>query len=252
MKRFQFLLIVAGFAILALVLAQPVKATIATQQAQIGFTIIVNVTPSPMPSATPTPPLLGYALQQAQSTGGRPSIGSLSLRRVTPDLARSFHAESLQFEGGSTLVAQAQVQHSVLVQAEVTPNPKATILYTQVGGSGGSSVTLNQVAGTTEQYACAFTVTVDMVTAWSLEQGLSADFASGFPGKDLANDTYKNSATPLPTSTPYVVYPDDGSEWSLMATGSAMTTYCVTLTLTIPGTTEEGTYSTNAIYTLFN
>jgi hypothetical protein len=250
MKRFKFFLIVAGFAILALVLAQPVKATIATQQAQIGFTIIVNVTPSPMP--TPTPLLLGDARQQAQPASGRPSIGTVSLRRITPDLARSFHAENLQFEGGATLVAQAQVQHSVLVQAEVTPNPKATILYTDVGGSGGSSVTLNQIAGTTEQYACAFTVTVDMTTAWSLEQGLSADFAAGFPGKDLANNTYKNSATPMPTSTPYVVYPDDGSEWSLMATGSSMTTYCVTLTLTIPGTTDEGTYSTNAIYTLFN
>ncbi len=248
MKRFQFFLIVAGFAILALVLAQPVKATIATQQAQIGFTIIVNVTPSPMPTGTG----LAYAPQQATATSERPSIGSLSLRRIMPDLARGFRAENLQFDGGSTLVAQAQVQHSVLMQAEVTPNPKATILYTDVGGSGGSSVTLNQTAGTTAQYPCAFTVTVDMTTAWSLEQGLAADFAAGFPGKDLANDTYKNSATPLPTSTPYVVYPDDGSEWSLMATGSSMTTYCVTLTLTVPGTTDEGTYSTNAIYTLFN
>jgi hypothetical protein len=251
-KRFQFLLIVAGFAILALVLAQPVKATISTQQAQLGFTIIVNVSPSPMPSATPTPPLLGYAPQQAQSTGGRPSIGSLSVRRITPDLARGFHAENLRFEGGSTLVAQAQVQHSVLVQAEVTPNPKATILYTDVGGSGGSSVTLNQIAGTTEQYPCAFTVTVDMLTTWILDEGISNDFATDFPGKDLANDTYNQVATPLPTSTPYVVYADDGSVWSQMATGTTKTTYCVTLTLTVPGTTPEGTYSTNAIFTLFN
>jgi hypothetical protein len=250
MKRFQFFLIVAGFAILALVLAQPVKATISTQQAQIGFLIIVNVTPSPMP--TPTPLLLGYASQHAQPTGGRPSIGTVSLHRITPDLARGFHAESLQFEGGSTLVAQAQVQHSVLVQAEVTPNPKATILYTDVGGSGGSSVTLNQIAGTTEQYPCAFTVTVDMLTTWVLDEGISSDFAGDFPGKDLANNTYNSVATPLPTSTPYVVYADDGSVWSQMATGTAKTTYCITLTLTVPGTTPEGTYSTNAIFTLFN
>jgi len=248
MKRFQFLLILAGFVMLALVLAQPVKATIATQQAQIGFTIIVNVTPSPMPSSTG----LVYVPEQAPATEGRPSIGSMSARRLTSSLARGFQAENLQFEDDSTLVAQAQVQNPLLVQAEVTPNPKATILYTDVGGTGGNSVTLNQTAGTTVQYACAFTVTVDMTTAWSLEQGLSNDFASGFPGKDLANDTYKNSATPLPTSTPYVVYADDSSEWSLLGSGSTMTTYCVTLTLTVPGTTSEGTYSTNAIFTLFN
>jgi len=248
MKQFRLLLIVAGFVMLALVLAQPVKATISTQQAQIGFTIIVNVTPSPMPSSTG----LVYVPEQAPAMEGRPSIGAISARRLTPSLARGFQAEDLQFEGGSTLVAQAQVQHSVLVQAEVTPNPKATILYTDVGGNSGSSVTLNQTAGTTVQYACAFTVTVDMTTTWVLDQGISSDFATGFPGKDLANDTYKNSATPLPTSTPYVVYADDGSVWSQMATGTTESTYCVTLTLTVPGTTSEGTYSTNAIYTLFN
>jgi hypothetical protein len=247
MNRFRLLLVAIGLVVLGITLTEPVKATIATQQAQIGFTIIVNVTPSPMPTGTP---LLGYAPQKASATSGRPSIGAVSLRRVTPDLRRAFRAESLQFDGGSTLVAQAQVQHGVLVQAEVTPNPKATILYTDVGGSYSTSVVLNQTAGTTAQYPCAFTVTVDMLSTWVLDEGLSADFASDFSGKDLANNTY--ASTPLPTSTPYVVYADDGSVWSQMATGTTKMTYCVTLTLTIPGTTDAGAYSTNAVYTLYN
>lgn len=240
MRQFRILLIVAGFVMLALVLAQPVKATISTQQAQIGFTIVVNVTPSPV----------AYVPRASLGGSNQGIVASTSLQRISPSLARGFRAESLQFEGGSTLVAQ--VQHSVLVQAEVTPNPKGAILYTDVGGNPGSSVTVNAVAGTTQQYPCAFTVTVGMTTTWVLDEGLSNDFASGWSGKDLANDTYISAATPKPTSTPYVVYADDGSVWSQMATGTAMTTYCVTLTLTVPGTTDSGTYSTNAVYTLFN
>ncbi|MGB6986745.1 MAG: hypothetical protein WBD74_12295 [Candidatus Aquilonibacter sp.] len=247
MNRFRLLLVAIGLVVLGIALTQPVKATIATQQAQIGFTIIVNVTPSPMPTTTP---LLGYAPQHTSDASGRPSISAVSLRRAMPDLRRAFRAESLHFDGGSMLVAQAQVQHGVLVQAEVTPNPKATILYTDIGAAPASSVTLDQTAGTTVQYACAFTVTVDMLTTWVLDQGLSNDFASDFSGKELANNTY--AATPMPTSTPYVVYADDGKVWSQMATGTTKTTYCVTLTLTIPGTTDSGSYSTNAIYTLYN
>ncbi len=240
MKRFQLLLIAVGVVILGLVFAQPVRATIQTLQTQIFITVVVNVTPSP----------IGYLPHQAPVQNGQPVITSISLGRALP-ANRAFRAEGLHFTGDSTTVAQAQVQHGVLVQAEVTPNPKGTLLY-----SNQSSVTANIIAGTSMQIVCAFTVTVDSTKAWSLDEGLATDFSGvsdgdpvGFSGTNLANDTYK--ATPLPTSTPYVVYEDDGSKWSLVGTGSVMTTYCVTLTITVPGSTLAGPYSTNAVYSLY-
>jgi hypothetical protein len=236
MMRLRLLLIAAGVVILGIVFAQPVKATITTQESQIAVTVVVNVTPSP----------LAYNPAAAPAAGGQSAITSkFSLRRITPALAPALDAQSLQFGPGSVVVAQAQ--SPLLVQAEVTPNPKATILY-----SNNNSVVINAIAGSTVQIPCAFTVTIDMTTAWSLEQGLSNDFSSDFNGNNLANDTYVNSATPKPTSTPYVVYADDGSEWSLAGSGSTLTTYCVTLTLTVPGDVTAGTYSSNVIYTLYN
>jgi hypothetical protein len=240
MNRFRFLLIALGMAVLGIVLTRPVHATIQTLQSQIGVDIIINVTPSPMPSGTG----LVYVPQQAPAQSGQPVIASVALGRAVPSRG-AFRAESLHFD--STAVAQAQVQNPLLVQAEVSPNPKATLLYS----SPGSSVIINQVAGTTQQWTCVFEVTIDTSKAWTLEQGLSNDLASSFPGKDVANNTYLMAATPKPTATPYVVYPDDGNEWSLTGTGSAFTTYCVTLTITIPGAVTQGTYSTNAIYSLY-
>ncbi|MGA7746332.1 MAG: hypothetical protein WBA06_06640 [Candidatus Aquilonibacter sp.] len=238
MKRAQLVLVALGIAILGIVLTQPVKATIQTQQAQIVVNVVVQVVGTP----------IGYVPHQAPAQGGL-TIAS-ALRRAVPSVQRAFNAEGLHFEGdSSTLVAQAQVQHSVLVQAEVTPNPKGTILVTNV-----PNVTVTAAPGQTVRVtpACSLTVTVNMTTAWSLEEGVTSDFASGFPGKDLANDTYKNSATPLPTSTPYIVYADDGSVWSGLGSGTAITTYCVDLTVTVPLTVTDGTYVTNAVYTLFN
>jgi len=236
MNRFRLALVAAGIFVLGIVLVQPVKATISSLQSQIAITIVVNVTPSPIaydPVAAPA----------ARNT--QPVItSSLALRAGPPALRREFAAESLQFEPGSTVVAQAQ--SPLLVQAEVTPNPKATLLY-----SNGGSVVINAIAGSTVQVPCAFTVTVDTTSSWSLDEGLSSDFASDFSGTTLANDTFVNSATPLPTSTPYVVYADDGSKWSLAASGDKMTTYCVTLTLTVPGSIPGGTYSSNAVYSLY-
>jgi hypothetical protein len=238
MNRFRLLLVAVGLVMLGIVLTQPVKATIASQQAQMAVTIIVNVSPSP----------LAYVPHQ-EPGANKPVIASLSLDRAAPPaLRRAFRAENLQFTPDlSNVVAQAQKQGSVLVQAEVTPNPKATIL---TNNAPGSTVILNQYQGATVAWPCVFTVTVDMTTAWSLEQGLTSDFTTSFPGKDLANNTYVS--TPLPTATPYVVYADDSSEWSLLGTGTGKTTYCVTLTLTIPASTPAGAYVTNAIYTLFN
>lgn len=242
MKRLQIFLIAAGFMMLALVLAQPVKATIQTQQAQIFLNISVQVVGTPV---------VGYVPHQTQA--GVPSIAS-ALRRALPSLQRAFHAEGIHFEGDSTLIAQAQVQHSVLVQAEVTPNPKGTILVSNV-----PNVMMTAAPGQTVQLMprCALTVTVNMATAWSLEEGIATDLTdpsngAAFAGKYLANDTYKNSATPLPTSTPYIVYATDGSVWSGLGSGTAITTYCVDLTVSVPASTTDGTYTTDAVYTLFN
>ncbi len=236
MKRLQLLIIAVGALVLALVLAQPVKATIQTQQAQIAITIVVPVAGTP----------IAYVPHQVPAHG-QPVVSSIGLRRAASALRRPFRAEALQF--GSNIVAQAQVQNPLLVQAEVTPNPKATILI-----SNTPSYTFNPgvAPGSIVHATCAFTVTVNMSSAWSLEEGITSDFSSTFLGKDLANDTYKNAATPLPTSTPYIVYADDGKVWSGLASGTAITTYCVDLTVTVPAATTDGVYFTNAVYTLFN
>jgi len=241
MTRVRLLLIASGLAILALVLIQPVNATIQTQQAQIGITIVVPVAGTP----------LAYVPHQPNSAIASGKIAAaLSLQPFTSAMNRAFEAQSLHFENGPLTIAQAQVQNPLLVQAEVTPNPKATILY-----SNYPTYTFNPVApgatATTPPGTCAFTVTVDMTTAWSLEEGITSDFSSTFPGKDLGNNTYAGS-TPQPTATPYVVYADDGSAWSGLASGSTKTTYCVVLTVTVPSGVTDGTYDTNAIYTLFN
>jgi len=244
MKQFRLLLIVVGFVMLALVLAQPVKATIQTQQAQILLNISVQVEGTPA---------VGYVPHQGPAQNATPAIAS-ALERAMPSLQRAFNAEGLHFDGdASTLVAQAQVQHSVLVQAEVTPNPKGTILVSNV-----PDVTITAAPGQTVKVTppCSLTVTVNMASAWSLEEGTATDLTSStgatFPGTALANDTYKNSATPLPTSTPYIVYSTDGHVWSGLGSGTTITTYCVDLTVTVPASAADGTYSTYAVYTLFN
>ena len=48
MKRAQLLLVVLGIAILGIVLTQPVKATIQTQQAQIVVNVVVQVVGTPV------------------------------------------------------------------------------------------------------------------------------------------------------------------------------------------------------------
>ena len=243
MKRLQVLLVAIGVAAISILLTRPVLATISTLQDQIGITIVVNVAASP----------IGYLPHQSPAGGNQSVITAVSLHRIAPSLARGFQAEGLHFErNGSVVIAQAQVQHSTLVQAEVTPNPKATLLYSNQGSviipaAPGSTV----IAGTTAVETCAFTVTVDTTKSWSLDEGLTSDFAAGFSGTALANNTYLNSATPLPTSTPYVVYADDSSKWSLAGTGTAMKTYCVDLTVKVPGTVTAGSYSTNAVYSLY-
>jgi hypothetical protein len=141
----------------------------------------------------------------------------------------------------------AQAQSAVRVQAIVTPNPNATLLY-----YNSPSYVINQTAGTTASYSCAYTITVDKTAvSWNLYDGLSNDFSSSFNGKGLANNTYVQGATPQPTATPFIVYPDNNSNWYKRVTASTAHTYCVDLTLTIPSTVPGGAYTTNAVYTLY-
>lgn len=190
------------------------------QRAQQSIVIIVNVTPAP----------LVYAPPQADERSA---------------ISARFALRAKGSQGLVDAVAQAGPQQAVRVQAEVTPNPNATLLVTN-----SQAVTINATAGTTTKIACAYTVTSNAasIASWTIRHGVSADFAGGFPGGDLANDSYLQSATPQPTSTPFVVYP---AAWTVMGSSSAIKTYCVDLTLTIPASVAQGAYSTNAVYTLY-
>lgn len=239
MKRLQISLIAAGLMMLALVLAQPVKATIQSEQAQLLLNVSVQVVGTPV----------GYVPHQAS---GQMTIAS-TLRRAAPSIQRAFNAEGIHFEGDSSLVAQAQVQHSVLVQAEVTPNPKGTILVSNVPNVAMTAAPGQTV--TTTSSPCALTVSVNMSSAWSLEEGAATAMTSGtstFPNTALANNTFLNSGTPRPAATPYIVYASDGNVWSGLASGSTITTYCVVLSIAVPATAVDGTYSTTVVYTLYN
>lgn len=202
--------------VIALALSQPGRsAFIQTQRDQIAVYILVNVTPAPL------------AYEPAREARGS--------------------AAFVDFVSGDLV---AQVQKAVRVQANVSPNPNATLLYANT-----PAVTINQTAGTTATTpACVYKVTVDTpsTTSWTLDDGLSNDFiTTTWPGKNLANNTYADGATPQPAATPFIVYSTNNNTWNPKEKASGMQTYCVTLTLTIPATVPGGAYSTNAIYTLY-
>lgn len=214
----------------ALVLfSKPTQALIQVQQDQIGVTILVNVTPAPLvyvPAGAPAAPAAISARFALRARGSADSVDDTKMLDV------------------GNLVAQTQKQSAVKVQAAVTPNPKGTLLY-----SNQSAVAVNGVAGTTVKASCIYTVTVDTTkTSWTLREGLSANLASSFPGSDVANDSYLQSGTPQPKSTPFIVYP---TNWTILSSSGLMKTYCVDLYVTIPASVTQGAYSTNAIYTLF-
>lgn len=209
MKR--LLSIAFAFVLIAFATA-PVLAVLVKTQDQISVTVVVNVTPAPIARAA------------SRGWGSQPNVDALvpvvQLAANTP-------------------------QQAVRVEAQVTPNPNATELY-----SDQPVVTLNGTAGTSVNVPCAYHVTVDKASTvhWQLDHGVTSDFAPAFPGKNLANNTYVTS--PNPTATPFAVYADDGGTWTLVAAGTGMQTYCVDLTVTVPASVAGGTYSTNAVYTL--
>ena len=219
-----------SFAVLAL-LPVAANALFVQQRDQIGVTIVVNVA---APVAMTTQPLRGSS-QQFNATMAFAMHG-----RKTP-----FHAESLHFQSTHMFLAQAN-QKAVKVEAEVSPNPLATLLY-----SDQNIVTLNVTAGQSISVACAYHVTVDTTqTNWQLKDGLGTDFdGSTFPGGDLGRDNYL--ATPHPTASPFIVYADNGGYWTTVDSNQLMKTYCVSLTITVPLTVPAGAYSSNAIYTVY-
>lgn len=214
--------------------ALPVVASaFVSQQDQIAVTIVVNVTPAPV-----------AMVPQGSKIDGSGIVAALSIRghRI---FEKQFAAQAIHFS--PDLVAQAvpTAQGAVKVQAEVSPNPNATTLY-----SDQNVVSINATAGTSVTVPCAYHVVVDTTkTYWQLSHGLSNDFAGSFPGTDLANNTHV--AAPNATATPFVVYADNGGKWALIATSSGPKTYCVDLTLTVPVSVAQGAYSSNAVYTLY-
>jgi hypothetical protein len=230
MNRLRVLFIGFAAMVIALALGQPGRsAFVQTQRDQIAVYILVNVTPAP----------LGYRVKSSAPI----QIAARMLARAKGSEA---NVDVPHFYLGN---AVAQAHSAVRVQANVSPNPNATLLY-----SNTPTVTINQTAGTTATTSsCVYTVTVDTLatTAWTLDDGLSGNFSSSFPGTDLANNTYPQAAAPQPTSTPFIVYANNNNTWNPKEKSSGMQTYCVTLTLTIPATVPGGAYSTNAIYTLY-
>lgn len=215
----------AAAAIVA-VLSGPTRAGVAqSQRAQIAIALLINVTGvgrAPIPA--PAVPVVADVSLRAK--GSAPSVDSVGGNST------------------STLVAQ-QTQSAVKVEAEVSPNPAATLLY-----SNNAAVVMNGNAGTTISQSCAYQVTVHSnIISWTLRDGLSGNPTSAstsFPGPDVAHNDYQ--ATPKPTSSPFIVYP---SAWANVVTASNVQTYCVDLSVTIPLSTPTGAYSTNAVYTLY-
>jgi hypothetical protein len=220
------------FAIVAALNGHVDASFMQTQRAQRFVYILVNVTPAP----------IVYAPSE---TGGEREIAASMARR-----ARGGGIDISRADGEGIMIAQATGnQKAVRVEAAVSPDPTATMLYTN-----NQTVIMNGTAGTTVTQTCAYTVTVHTtITSWTLYHGLSGEFtgASGatFPGADLLNNTYITSPNPAPT--PFVVYPDNNNQFAVLAKSGGNATYCVDLTLNIPSTVSGGAYSTNAVYTLY-
>lgn len=209
-----------------------------SQRAQVAVSILINVT--------------GVAKSSVIAPQGPEAI---ALSENSPVLAahialraKGSHrgVDSIFGNADSVLVAQQQAQSAVKVEAEVSPNPTATELY-----SNTPDVVMNGTAGTTVTQSCAYQVTVHTtISSWTLRDGLSQNPSSGstsFPGPDIAHNDYVGS-TPHPSASPFIVYP---TAWANVATASDVQVYCVDLSVKIPSTTPTGAYSTNAVYTLY-
>lgn len=152
-------------------------------------------------------------------------------------------------DGARFDVAQVQKQSGVPVQANVIANPTGSLLTSNV-----NTITVTQTAGTTATYPCAYKVKVTTtVTAWTLYTGLSNDFNSNWNGNTVSWLDYVSTGAPAPTATPqsFAVYPDNNNAWQSDRKGSTTFEECVDLTVVIPIMVLGGTYSSNAVYSLY-
>jgi hypothetical protein len=204
----------------------PVFAAFITQRDQIAVTIVVNVTPAPV---------------------GMTEFGASEgvAARIRREARGSADEVAVTGQVRETVVAQATAQKAVRVEANVSPNPNATLLF-----SDNPIVSVDATAGTTVVVPCAYHIAVHTtINNWQLKHGLSNDFGSGFGGANVGNNSYL--VTPNPTSTPFLVYANDGSVWASLSTNSGIKTYCIDLTIKVPIGVAAGAYSTNAVYTLY-
>ncbi len=222
------LLCLLGLALVLAAASNSQASFLQTMQDQISVYILVNVTPAPI--------VYNPALRT-------------DARRIETRVALRARGSSEFFDAlaPDRPLVVAQAQQPVKVEAEVSPNPKATMLYSNVPAD-----TITGTAGTSVTQTCAYTVTVDTAkSSWTLYDGLSNDFSSVFPGNSLANNTYLQGGTPNAQATPFYVYPDNNDNWAVVEKSSYQHTYCVDLVLTIPGNVPGGAYSTNAVYSLY-
>ncbi len=236
------------FVFLALVaIPMIVEATIQQQRGQIFVNIEIDVTPAPLAmNAAPAKSAFNTIVTRATLT---------EVKHV-----RSFSAEALSFVPGSLVAQTAGQQKSVRVDAEISPNPNATLLTSNnCQGSQPQPGSCNHVAipvtaGQTTTVICAYQISVTTTqTSWTLDHGLFTNWESlagavAFPGGDVKNSTYY--ASPGPAYTPFVVFTSDGGVWASVGTGSLSKTYCVNLEITVPATVAQGSYYSNATYTL--
>ena len=210
------LMLFAGAALYFALCSGSDASFIQTQRAQRAVNITIHVTPGPY----------GYEPSKAR------------------EIARA-HRFGRGSDMGAQIIAQAS-QHSVPVEANVTPDPFATTFQITP-----NSVAIGaQAGGPPVTITCAYTVVVQTsISLWTVDEGLGNDFSASFNGNNLANNSYLS--TPKPTSTPFVVYPDNNNSWTIMDKNGGTKTYCVDLTITVPVTVLSGVYQTNAIYTLF-
>ncbi|GAC1408190.1 MAG: hypothetical protein NVSMB64_16080 [Candidatus Velthaea sp.] len=205
-------------------LARPSHSATQLQRAQIGVAITVNVTPGPF----------GYRVNS----------------RPHEQLARAI---SIRAGAPREIIAQSSSQGAVPVQANVTPNPNATLLY-----SNTAAIQLSGTAGTTISKLCAFTVSIgtSIISSWTLDTALSNDFIdpSQWNGNQLSYNMLVSPVVSRPSpepSTAYYVYPDNNNNFAVAAHSGYVLTYCVDLFLTIPVTVRGGVYNTTAIYALY-
>ena len=233
------------FIILASLIAIPVivSASIQTQRAQITVTITINVTPAPL-ALVPRAQSAATDTSQAEHSG---IVAALSINQGEK-LRPQYHAENVSYVGSEIVAQTAAQQKSVRVDAEVSPNPNGTLLV-----SNQTGVIINQTAGTTMTYSCIYTVKVTTtVTNWSLDHGLYSDFLDptlgvSFAGSDVSNNSYLS--TPHPAYTPFIVF-SDGQAWALLQANGTTKTYCVDLKVALPASAAQGSYASQATYTL--